>query len=120
MTDRRSSDGRSAEPVAVPIHGLVLVAEENETGQDVEVEIGEQAAPLDFPIPVTLQLVEVEGAVLPEPHLADAEALVDGELVDAATWPGTGRLVRLPIHGMTVAEQPGRPRTTPFLDRVVA
>jgi predicted AAA+ superfamily ATPase len=36
----------------------------------------------------------------------------------AETWPGTGRLVRLPIYGMTVAEQLARPRTTSLFDRV--
>lgn len=38
--------------------------------------------------------------------------------LDAPTWPGTGRLVRLPLYGMTVAEQQGRPTVTPLLDRL--
>lgn len=37
--------------------------------------------------------------------------------LDAPTWPGTGRLVRVPMFGMTVAEQLGRP-TPPLLDRL--
>ncbi|MBM3271548.1 MAG: ATP-binding protein [Candidatus Sericytochromatia bacterium] len=37
--------------------------------------------------------------------------------LDAATWPGTGRLVRVPIYGMTVAELHGR-STTPLFDRL--
>lgn len=37
--------------------------------------------------------------------------------LDAPTWPGTGRLVRVPMFGMTVAEQSGRP-TVPLLDRL--
>lgn len=37
--------------------------------------------------------------------------------LDAETWPGTGRLVRVPLFGMTVAEQSGR-RTKPLLDRL--
>jgi predicted AAA+ superfamily ATPase len=39
--------------------------------------------------------------------------------LDAPTWPGTGRLVRVPMFGMTIAEQRGRPRTKPLLDRLV-
>ena len=39
--------------------------------------------------------------------------------LDAPTWPGTGRLVRVPMFGMTIAERRGRPRTKPLLDRLV-
>lgn len=38
--------------------------------------------------------------------------------LDAETWPGTGRLVRVAMYGMTVAEQLGRPRTRPLFDRL--
>ncbi|MBW2263944.1 MAG: AAA family ATPase, partial [Deltaproteobacteria bacterium] len=38
--------------------------------------------------------------------------------IDAQTWPGTGRLVRVALFGMTVAEQLGRPGTVPLLDRL--
>ena len=38
--------------------------------------------------------------------------------IEATTWPGTGRLVRVPLYGMTVAEQLGRPETVPLLDRL--
>ena len=38
--------------------------------------------------------------------------------LDAPTWPGTGRLVRVPLFGMTVAEQQGRPAIAPLLDRL--
>jgi len=38
--------------------------------------------------------------------------------LDAATWPGTGRLVRVPLFGMTVAELRGAPDTVPLLDRL--
>lgn len=44
---------------------------------------------------------------------------VSGDL-DAATWPGTGRIVRVPMYGMTVREQLGRIDTPPFLDRLAA
>ncbi len=35
-------------------------------------------------------------------------------------WPGTGRLTRVPMVGMTVREQAGLGSAGPFLDRVVA
>lgn len=38
--------------------------------------------------------------------------------LDAETWHGTGRLVRVPLLGMTVAERLGRPNSIPFLDRL--
>ena len=37
--------------------------------------------------------------------------------LDAPTWPGTGRLVRVPLFGMTIAEQLGR-SPAPLLDRL--
>jgi len=40
---------------------------------------------------------------------------LEGEL-----WPGTGRLVRVPMYGMTVREQTGRLGGTPLLDALAA
>ena len=40
---------------------------------------------------------------------------LEGEL-----WPGTGRLTRVPLFGMSVREQLGRLGTAPLLDRLVA
>lgn len=37
--------------------------------------------------------------------------------LDSETWPGTGRLVRLALYGMTVREQLGRPGPT-LIDRI--
>lgn len=37
----------------------------------------------------------------------------------AATWPATGRVLRIPLFGMTAAEQLGRPGVTPLVDRLV-
>lgn len=37
--------------------------------------------------------------------------------LEAEPWPGTGRLARVPMFGMTVAEQQGRP-SKPLLDRL--
>jgi hypothetical protein len=35
------------------------------------------------------------------------------------TWPGTGRLVRITLHGMSMREQTGRTDGPAFLDRIV-
>ena len=39
--------------------------------------------------------------------------------LQSATWPGTGRLVRLTMYGMTIAEQFDRADSSPFMDRIV-
>jgi predicted AAA+ superfamily ATPase len=44
---------------------------------------------------------------------------VRGDL-DGETWPGTGRLVRLDMHPMTVGERQRLPGLEPFLDRIAA
>jgi predicted AAA+ superfamily ATPase len=40
--------------------------------------------------------------------------------LDAETWPGTGRLVRVPMFGLTVAELRGRAERAPFFDLVAS
>lgn len=44
---------------------------------------------------------------------------VRGDL-DGDTWPGTGRLTRVPLYGMTIREQARVGLGSPFLDRVMA
>ncbi len=39
--------------------------------------------------------------------------------IDASTWPGTGRVVRLSVYPLTVSEQLGS-QTRPLVDRVLA
>lgn len=39
--------------------------------------------------------------------------------LEAQTWPGTGRLVRLRLYGLTVRELSGDVATRPFFDRLV-
>ena len=36
--------------------------------------------------------------------------------LDASSWPGTGRLIRVPMHGLTVAEMEGRATGRPLID----
>jgi uncharacterized protein len=38
--------------------------------------------------------------------------------LDTQTWPGTGRLVRVQMYGLTVREMTGRPAGQPFLERL--
>jgi predicted AAA+ superfamily ATPase len=38
--------------------------------------------------------------------------------LDTATWPGTGRLVRVAMYGMTVREQRGDVQARPLIDRL--
>ena len=38
--------------------------------------------------------------------------------LDTQTWPGTGRLVRVQMYGLTVREMTGWPAGQPFLDRL--
>jgi len=40
--------------------------------------------------------------------------------LEAELWPGTGRLTRVPMYGMTLREQLGRFRRPAFLDRVTS
>ncbi|HET9732305.1 MAG TPA: AAA family ATPase, partial [Acidimicrobiales bacterium] len=40
--------------------------------------------------------------------------------LEEATWPGTGRVVRIPMYGMTVGELEGRLSVACFLDRFAA
>ncbi len=38
--------------------------------------------------------------------------------LDTQAWPGTGRLVRVQMYGLTVREMNGRPQGQPFIDRL--
>jgi predicted AAA+ superfamily ATPase len=40
--------------------------------------------------------------------------------LEAEAWPGTGRLVRVPMYGLTAREIVGRAEGTPFLDRLLS
>lgn len=40
--------------------------------------------------------------------------------LEEATWPGTGRIIRVPMYGMTIGELTGRSSVTCFLDRFAA
>lgn len=61
----------------------------------------------------------VKRAVDADPH--PGRYLLTGSVradLEADTWPGTGRLVRVPLYGMTIGEQLGRLGTAPLLDRL--
>lgn len=40
--------------------------------------------------------------------------------LSADTWPGTGRVLTVPMYGLTIAEWRGRPEKEPFLDAIAA
>jgi hypothetical protein len=40
--------------------------------------------------------------------------------LDSPMWPGTGRVIRIPMYGMTLREQLGRLPAVPLIDRLVA
>jgi predicted AAA+ superfamily ATPase len=89
-------------------------------------EADADAALRDLPEPILLDewqaVPEVLGAVK---RAVDADSrpgrfLLTGSVradLDAATWPGTGRVVRLPLYGLSIAEQHGTP-ISPLLDRL--
>ena len=54
---------------------------------------------------------------VPRPGRFLVTGSVRGDL-DGETWPGTGRIVRLDMHPMTVGERQERPALEPFLDRI--
>ena len=61
----------------------------------------------------------VKRAIDADPH--PGRYLLTGSIradLEADTWPGTGRLVRLPLYGMTIREQLGRLSSAPWLDRL--
>ena len=86
------------------------------------------AALQELPEPVLLDewqaVPEVLGAVK---RAVDADSrsgryLLTGSVradIDAETWPGTGRVVRVPMYPLTVAERTGK-ITQPLVDRLVA
>ena len=55
----------------------------------------------------------------PDPGRFIVTGSVRGDL-ESELWPGTGRLTRVAMFGMTIREQIGRPDARPFLDRIVA
>jgi predicted AAA+ superfamily ATPase len=99
----------------------------DEPGQAVAVEADPDAALRGLPEPILIdewQVVpEVLGAVKrsvdpnPEPGRFIITGSVRGD-VDSPTWPGTGRLLRIAMNGLTVAETHGVIPATPLLDRL--
>lgn len=87
------------------------------------------AALRDLPEPVLLDEWQVVPGVLgavkrtvdadPRPGRFLVTGSVRGDL-GGDLWPGTGRLTRIPLFGMSLREQLGLTSTVPFLDRVVA
>jgi len=87
------------------------------------------AALRGLPEPVLLDEWQVVPGVLgavkravdarPDPGRFLVAGSVRGDL-EGEVWPGTGRLTRIPLFGMTVREQLGLGSFVPFLDRVAS
>lgn len=100
----------------------------DEPRQSVAVEADPDVALRDLPEPILIdewQIVpEVLGAVKravdsePRPGRFIITGSVRGDL-DSPTWPGTGRLLRITMTGLTVAEIRGAIPPVPLLDRLV-
>jgi hypothetical protein len=87
------------------------------------------AALAEFDEPILLdewqEVPEVLGAVkrAVDVHPRPARFILTGSVradLEAATWPGTGRLVRIPMYGLSVREREGDVRGRPFLDRMAS
>ncbi len=70
-------------------------------------------------VPGVLGAVKRTVDARPDPGRFLITGSVRAEL-DGEWWPGTGRVTRLPMFGMTVREQVGAISASPFVDRVAA
>lgn len=70
-------------------------------------------------VPATLGAVKRAVDARPTPGRFIVTGSVRAEL-DGELWPGTGRVVRVPMFGLTVREQFGDVTAPTFIDRVVA
>ena len=70
-------------------------------------------------VPGVLGAVKRAVDARPDPGRFLVTGSVRGDL-EGELWPGTGRLTRVPMFGMTVREQQGAGASVPFLDRVAA
>lgn len=68
-------------------------------------------------VPEVLGAIKRSVDVDPHPGRFLVTGSVRGEL-ESATWPGTGRLIRVPLYGLTVREREGRLPGVPLIDRV--
>jgi uncharacterized protein len=99
----------------------------DERGQAVAAEADPDAALRGFLEPILIdewQLVpDILGAVkrAVDTDPAPGRFLITGSVrgdIDFPTWPGTGRLLRIAMNGLTVAEIRGTIPTVPLLDRL--
>ena len=70
-------------------------------------------------VPGVLGAVKRAVDARPDPGRYLITGSVRGDL-EGELWPGTGRLTRIPMFGMTIREQLGARPFVPFLDRVAA
>ncbi len=69
-------------------------------------------------VPGVLGAVKRAVDAQPDPGRFIVTGSVRGDL-EGGLWPGTGRLTRISMYGMTIREQIGALRSAPFLDRIL-
>lgn len=69
-------------------------------------------------VPGVLGAVKRAVDAQPDPGRFIVTGSVRGDL-EGELWPGTGRLTRISMYGMTIREQIGALRSAPFLDRIL-
>ncbi len=70
-------------------------------------------------VPEVLAVIKERVDVDPTPGQFVVTGSVRGDL-DSATWPGTGRLVRLALYGLTERELEGRATSPSWIEKVMA
>jgi hypothetical protein len=68
-------------------------------------------------VPGVLGAIKRSVDVDPRPGRYLVTGSVRGEL-ESVTWPGTGRLIRVPMYGLTIREREGRLPGLPLIDRL--
>jgi len=113
----------TAAPIAASIVRLDRPREAEAFRADPDVALANLAEPVLIDewqaVPGVLAAIKRAVDADPRPGRFLVTGSVRGDL-DGETWPGTGRLVRIDMHPMTVGERQRLPALEPFLDRIVA
>jgi predicted AAA+ superfamily ATPase len=111
---------------AVRRAGTVLRLDEPQTGQAVAGSPDAMIRGLESPVVLDewQDVPDVLGAVKravdedPAPGRFILTGSVRAEL-EQQVWPGTGRVLQVPMYGLSIRERVGDPRALPFIDRLI-
>jgi uncharacterized protein len=106
--------------------GTVLRLDEPQTGQAVAGSPDAMIRGLESPVVLDewQDVPDVLGAVKravdedPAPGRFILTGSVRAEL-EQQVWPGTGRVLQVPMYGLSIRERVGDPRALPFIDRLI-